>query len=341
MARPHIVTWESQQSEVIVMRRHRIKLDGEGFYHVTTRCVDKDFKFKDADKAAIVDEMRRLSVFCGAEVCTYAVMSNHLHLLIHMLPKAELDDEELLRRIGALYGPQREGETRERWSYLRASGSATDLETLAEEREAFKKRMGDLSNFMKELKQRISRGYNKAHRREGTLWESRFFSVLLEDSVATLQSVAAYIDLNPVRAGVAASPEDYKWGGYAQTLAGDEMAMSGLSVIYRHSTFANDFAAISKYHAEAMDLALARDRAKAERVLDHHEGDRLLAFVIQQRNAYFTRSLAIGGVDFIRKIHRQFADRFGRIRRPVPHALGVRTGEVNLHASHRLRSSAA
>lgn len=324
------------------MRKPRIKLEGEGFYHVTTRCVDKDFKFKDADKAAIEAEMHRLAVFCGAEICAYAVMSNHLHILVRILPAKELDDGELLRRIGALYGPQRERETRKRWARARDGGDEGELAVLAAEQTALMRRMADLSIFMKELKQRVSRDYNGRHGREGTLWEGRFHSVLLEDSVATLQAVAAYIDLNAVRANIAQRPGDYRWCGYSRALAGDAAAVSGYLAIYRNCALAGDFAAIAKCHAEAMDDALARDRSRAERVLESVGGDRLLALAIRQRNAYLTRSLAIGGAEFIRKVHRDFRDRFGNVRRPAPCAIGIRvTGGACLHASHRLRERAA
>ena len=67
-------------------------------------------------------------------------------------------------------------------------------------------RMGDVSVFMKELKQRFSIWYNKSHRRYETLWAERFKSVLVEGSRSALRTVAAYIDLNPVRAGLVEDP---------------------------------------------------------------------------------------------------------------------------------------
>ena len=77
------------------MRKLRLKNDGEGFYHVGSRCVDRTFRFDDNDKTHIVDQMRRMAQFCGIEVNTYAVMTNHFHILVHVLPKGELTDEEL------------------------------------------------------------------------------------------------------------------------------------------------------------------------------------------------------------------------------------------------------
>ena len=86
------------------MRKARLKNDGEGFYHVTSRCVDRTFRFDDEDKTHIVEQIKRMGRFCGVEIGTYAVMSNHFHILLHVLPPQELADEELLGRVAALYG---------------------------------------------------------------------------------------------------------------------------------------------------------------------------------------------------------------------------------------------
>ena len=66
------------------MRKLRLKNDGEGFYHVGSRCVDRTFRFDDDDKTHIVDQMRRMAAFCGMEVNTYSVMTNHFHILLHV-----------------------------------------------------------------------------------------------------------------------------------------------------------------------------------------------------------------------------------------------------------------
>ena len=81
--------------------------------------------------------------------------------------------------------------------------------------------MLDLSQFMKLLKQRFSQWFNRVHDREGTLWEGRFRSTLVEGNSPALATVAAYIDLNPVRAGLVDDPKDYRWCGYAEAVASD------------------------------------------------------------------------------------------------------------------------
>lgn len=88
-------------------------------------------------------------------------------------------------------------------------------------------RMWSLSEFMKSLKQRFTQWFNKKHERVGTLWEQTFRSVVVEDGYA-LRVVSAYIDLNPVRAGIVKKPEGYRWCSYAEALAGRKRAREGI-----------------------------------------------------------------------------------------------------------------
>ena len=92
--------------------------------------------------------------------------------------------------------------------------------------------MGDVSNFMKLLKQRFAIWFNKAHRRFGTLFAERFKSVLVECSGNALRTMAFYIDLNPVRAGLVADPKDYRFCGYGEAVAGNAAARAGLCWVH-------------------------------------------------------------------------------------------------------------
>jgi hypothetical protein len=65
----------------------------------------------------------------------------------------------------------------------------------------------------------------------GTLWMDRFKSVLVQGEGNPLQTMAAYIDLNPVRARLVADPKDYRWCGYAEAVAGHAKAQQGLAMI--------------------------------------------------------------------------------------------------------------
>ena len=77
---------------------------------------------------------------------------------------------------------------------------------------------------MQEVKERITHYINKEHNRKGTLWDGRFKSPIVENTPEALLAVSTYIDLNPIRAGIVTKPEDYRWGGYAAALGGDQIA---------------------------------------------------------------------------------------------------------------------
>lgn len=221
------------------MATARIKNEGECCYHLVSRTAYQDFKFGDEAKSMFVKMMKRVAFFSGVEVLNFCVMSNHFHILAHVLPKRELTDEELLERIEALYGSVNAEEIRVRWNDLR---KRKWLHKLAEEQESYTKRMWDVSIFMKCLKQRFSIWYrNHGKKFTGTLWEGRFWSVIVESVPAALSAVSAYIDLNPVRAKIVDDPKDYRWSGYGAALSGDDAAMRGIARIFKLDATAKDF----------------------------------------------------------------------------------------------------
>ncbi|MCP4754814.1 MAG: hypothetical protein GY866_28395, partial [Proteobacteria bacterium] len=102
-------------------------------------------------------------------------------------------------------------------SYSAADGKARDIgfygnddEFTKERIPHFRKRWSNLSEFVKDIKQNFSRFYNKTHDRKGTLWGERFKSLIVQDG-STLINCLAYVDLNPLRAGIVERPEDYRW----------------------------------------------------------------------------------------------------------------------------------
>ena len=162
--------------------------------------------------------------FTGCRVASYCLMDNHFHLLLEVPPMAEggLSDEELLKRLSAIYseafvaGVAKELADARTAVYAKESGLE---EALAAIHERFTYRMHDLGEFMKGLMQRFTQWFNRAHSRTGRLWEDRFKSVIVEDGVAA-KTMAAYIDLNPVRAGMVKDPADYRWSSYGEAIGG-------------------------------------------------------------------------------------------------------------------------
>ena len=216
------------------MRMARWKADENepvAHYHCISRVVDRRSAFGADEKEQFVRLMRGYEAFCRVRVVTYCVMSNHFHALVEVPrrppPNQLPNDEELvalLRKAKYSYGA---ATLKQNLARFREAGQNDAAEEL---RERFFVRMWDVSWFMKMLKQRFSRWFNKRTSRKGTLWEERFRSVLVEGAGSALATIAAYIDLNPVRAGMVTDPKDYRWCGYAEAVGSGRLAREGLRV---------------------------------------------------------------------------------------------------------------
>jgi putative transposase len=165
------------------MRFPRIKAEGQGFYHCVSRVVDRRFIFQtsghgSAEAERFVLLMRRLEAFSGVRVLTYALMSNHFHLLCQVPEPKALSELELLERIEAGYGPAHRHALEQELAHLRQEPDGDDqIQRLLQ---PYRRRMYDISMFIKELKGRFAQWYNRRHGRYGVLWADSFKSVLLE-----------------------------------------------------------------------------------------------------------------------------------------------------------------
>ena len=216
------------------MRQLRAKIEG-AYYHTTSRCAFQTFAFEAASKEMFVRIMRRAEAFSGVRVANYCVMDNHFHLLVKVPKRQEVDDVELDRRLAVLYGEVKANAIRRRWNDLAATESGADI--VRRERDALRARMYDISHFMKTLKQRFSLWYTTHHGNlEGSIWQGRFHSTLVENSASALSAVSAYIDRNPVRAGIVEDAKDYAWCGYGAASRGDTSARDGILGIFSERT---------------------------------------------------------------------------------------------------------
>ncbi|MCC2607880.1 transposase [Planctobacterium marinum] len=197
-------------------RKAQICLEDTPYYHCVSRCVRRAFLCGEDKQTGVSYEHRRqwvedrihfLSQIFAIDVCAYAVMSNHTHLVLHIHKDLSdsWDTEEVIRRWhrlsnGTLLSHQ----------YLnpeqRKQIHESQLFTIEETADIWRKRLTDISWFMRYLNEYIAREANKEDKCSGRFWEGRFKSQALLDEAA-LAACMAYVDLNPIRAGMANTPE--------------------------------------------------------------------------------------------------------------------------------------
>jgi REP element-mobilizing transposase RayT len=312
-------------------------------YHCISRVVDRRFVFGDTEREAFRMFMRMQENFTGCRVLTYCVMSNHFHVLLEVppVPEGGISDELLLKRLAALYSEAYvDGVAKE----LEAARSEGDEAMVAEIHARFTYRMHNLSEFMKTLLQRFTRWFNREHNRRGTLWEERYKSVIVESGVAA-RTIAAYIDLNPVRAGMVSDPAEYRWSGYGEAIGGGKKgngkkAREGIvraCMSHKGVGFeAEKWKEVSRIYRRAMGMALGRktlnlklETSKKSKIsvtkntaelLESAENETVLpdlgmAKMLRCRVRYFTDGAVIGSKEFVNEAFAGARERFTEKRK--------------------------
>ena len=319
------------------------------FYHVISRVVERRFAFGTEEKEKFRALMRLQEKFTGCRVVSYCLMCNHFHLLLEVQPMsdAEISEEELLKRLGAIYseafvaGVAKELEDARAAVYVNETGLD---EALAVIHKRFTYRMQDLGEFMKGLLQRFTQWFNRAHTRTGRLWEDRFKSVIVEDGVAA-KTISAYIDLNPVRAGMVKDPADYRWSSYGEAIGGGakgngKTARAGLvralrahlGAVADADLWANGVAReyrklLMAGAIEKSSVSVGRDGREIQKTLrkgiskeaaqreQEKEGEIPFGKMLRCRVRYFTDGAVIGSRGFVNEAFAISRERFGSKRK--------------------------
>ena len=263
-------------------------------YHCISRVVDRRFVLGEAEREQFRMLLRMYENFTGCRLLSYCIMSNHVHILLEVppMPAGGINDAELLRRLRAIYSDGVVREVEKELADARTKGLATYAQQI---HERYTYRMHNLSEFMKTVLQRMTRWFNTTHQRKGTLWEERYKSVIVESGIAA-RTMAAYIDLNPVRAGMVADPAEYRWSSYGEAIGGGskgngKKAREGLvraCLSHRGAGFdSSKWQDAAKIYRKIMGLALERKSGSA--------GGEVKAVKQQRLRAVTAKSMQPGG----------------------------------------------
>jgi REP element-mobilizing transposase RayT len=197
-----------------IPRNEQFNPETVGILHVIQRCVrkaflagvdpttGKDFEYR---REWIRERMERLASVFGIDVLTYAILSNHLHIVIRNRPDivATWSDRDVALRWLRIFPGRRIDE-------LVSDPTKADVDRLVNDPERLKVIRTRLSNpswYMKSLCEPIARMANKQDEVTGHFWEGRFKAIAITDEAALL-ACSVYVDLNPIRAAMAEKPED-------------------------------------------------------------------------------------------------------------------------------------
>jgi len=283
----------------------RITIEGEPtVYHVMSRTALEGYPLDDADKDFFISQVMKLSKLYFTEVFGFCCMGNHFHLLVRMWPGEHYSDAELKKRLNDFYGEARE---------------LTDGQL-----PLWRQKLESLSEYVREIKLRFTRYYNKRYGRRGYFWGDRFKSVVVENG-QTLINCLAYIDLNPIRAGLVSRPEDYRWnsiGYHVQTnnkgrfLSLDfglkEFGVPGNKErVRRYRQFLYETGAMDSGKGGRLDPSVVEREKRNDFELTRAQR-------FKYRTRYFTDSGIIGSKAFVSATYRRVKDVYGAKRDKLP-----------------------
>ncbi|EFI32789.1 protein of unknown function DUF1568 [Desulfonatronospira thiodismutans ASO3-1] len=268
-----------------------IRNDRQTVYHVISRTALPGLPIKDTDKDYLLGLIKRLSRLYFVDVLGFAVMGNHFHLVARMHPEDEISNSDIIKRWQDYYGDKVEMPT----------------DRMAE----VKKRLCSLGAYVKDIKQNFTRYYNKKHRRKGFFWGGRFKSMIVQEG-STLVNLLAYVDLNPIRAGIVKKPENYRWsslGYHTQTGNKDGLLdidfglkewneLDPKEIVRKYRQFVYETGAVDAGKGKTIDQKVVEKARKKGYKISRVERFRY-------RCRYFTDSGVIGGKDFVQEVFDQ------------------------------------
>lgn len=277
-----------------------------GVYFVTGRIINGLPAIGDTGRKRLLGKAALLADFAGIDLLGMCVMDTHYHLMARVPASAPVGDEELVALCRTVSPALRMRELEKNLA------SARDDAERARLLQPWRGRRASLPPMIAALQQDFSIWYNSQVGRNGTIWDGRYKSVLIEheqdpqtaarDGLGPLSClIAAYADLNPVRAGIASAPEEGDRTSYARAAKGDPLALRGLRLLW------------------GADVGSDKKLLAAHALLMAGGGEAgPFAELLRRRVPAWTRSRALGGRDFVRGLLMNEWEGIRRAREAIP-----------------------
>jgi len=274
---------------------------GGYFVHVTSRTRGQVFLFGDEEKNEFVKKMRAWAGFSELTVLTHCIMTNHFHLLLYVPEVKSMGHDRILKKLSHVWP---EGKVA---AWEDAFQQASEKNKFRMDQEMIG-RMGNLPEFMRVLKRSFSCWFNAKHDTQGTLWDSRYRSVVIESGSPGLLAVAAYIDLNPVRAQITENPGAYRWNGITAANLGNPAAIQGLLALLAFHNNDPDAMESLGFVSERDDKTDLFKQWKQQR--RDYEYWLYYQEFLRTRIRSFSRGVGLGSAEFLSKLKKAFPQCF-------------------------------
>jgi putative transposase len=277
-------------------RKPRMIVHGESaVYHVMSRTALEGFVIGDVEKDYLLKKIKDFSAIYFVEILGFCLMGNHFHIVLRMHTDSDYTDEDIQQRFDLYY-----------------QNDKTKSPLMPNQIPALREKWQNISEFMKEIKQSFSRFYNKRHNRRGFFWSDRFKSVLVENGEALINCLA-YVDLNPIRAGIIDRPDNYRWSslGYHYQTDNKDCFLS-LDFGIENCEKLHNKKRLIKYRQFVYEVGSLKttkgNSVKTEILVEETDKDFTPDAVdrFRARTRYFTDSGIIGSREFVRKLWENF-----------------------------------
>ena len=227
-------------------------------HHITSRIAHRVYFLKDEERDDLLGIVRRATAFSGLKLLGWCIMTNHFHLLMHLPPREDIDENEVIRRYGMLKGEIAEKniiETIAGWRKTGESGEMLVKKWIDEQ----KRRMYNVGSFMKIVKQWFTEDYNSRNGHKGTLWESSYHDRIVPMKTSEIARCLGYIHLNPIRAAITDRFDGYRWSSYAAWKVGNKNASEGMRFVYGEEMSESEMEAL---HTDLLFELLENEKMK-------------------------------------------------------------------------------